>query len=74
MKKAKFQFVKNKNKHVNANEKYGHLWIEGDFEYLFTNHDMKQARERAGKNREDLSDMRSWWEKIKGKYILEKIR
>lgn len=62
-KKAKrigdLQSVDNTNKHWAANSKYSYIRVQADdnnseFHLLFTDAELKRAKERADKNKEDL--------------------
>jgi hypothetical protein len=55
--KGCFSEVYNKNAHQSAAPIYYHLNAGGE-DYLFTPSQLKEARERASKNQEDLADMR----------------
>lgn len=57
------QLVENKNKHFAANSKYNYIRVqdinETELHLLFTDNEIKRAKERALKNPEDLPEV-SW--------------
>ena len=57
--------VSNKNKHIAANTSYVHTYLQGGrgnpVPYMFTDSQLKEARDRAIKNREDCLPLAKWW-------------
>jgi len=57
--------VVNKNKHMMANKEYIHTYLQGGsggpVPYMFTESQLKDARERATKNPEDCLPLARWW-------------
>ena len=57
--------VNNKNKHIAANTSYIHTYLQGGrggpVPYMFTESQMKDARDRATKNHEDCLPLAKWW-------------
>ena len=57
--------VVNKNKHMMANKEYIYTYLQGGIgspvPYMFTESQLKDARERATKNPEDCLPLAKWW-------------
>ena len=56
--------VFNKNKHMMANKSYIFTYLEGrdgPVAHMFTDAQLKEARERAIKNTEDCLPITKWW-------------
>ena len=57
--------VVNKNRHIMANKEYIHTYLQGGsgspVPYMFTESQLKDARERAAKNFEDCLPLARWW-------------
>ena len=64
--KGNFSKVYNKDRYISAAAIYYHLHVEGE-DYLFTPNQLETAKDRADKNKEDLADIRGFWEKLVSK-------
>ena len=57
--------VVNKNKHMMANTSYIHTYLKGKsgppIPYMFTEAQIREARDRAIKNSEDCLPLAKWW-------------